>query len=173
MSKKRKYQMEDYEDFIDSTHKLMEDLVSQFKTSAELSDVPTNYLLNKWDSCFCFGKPKGEKSNGKIVGMPEGCDGHILLFGSSGIGKTSGVIIPTTMAWDGTFVVNDIKGDTSDFYLEALNHGNKKRPCIVFNPIDRATPSYDPFSLIRKESPDRLVQLLWPIVFAFFSEPDR
>lgn len=171
MSKKRKYQMEDYEDFIDSMHKVIEDLVSQFKPSAELSDVPTNYLLNKWESCFCFGKPKGEKSKGKIVGMPSGCDGHLMLIGSSGIGKTSGVIIPTTMAWDGPLIVNDIKGDISDGYLEKQNHGNTKRPCIIFNPIDRATPSYDPFSLIRKESPDRLVQLLWPIVFAFFPNP--
>lgn len=76
-----------------------------------------------------------------------------------------------SIAWDGPLIVNDIKGDISDGYLKNLNHDNTKRPCIVFNPLDRATPSYDPFSLIRKESPDRLVQLLWPIVFAFFPNP--
>lgn len=167
----KKHQIEYCEDYIDSTRDLLDNLMSQFKSSATLSAVPNDYLLNKRNSCICFGKPKDDQFQNTIVGMPEGYDGHLLIIGGSGSGKSSGILKPTITTWDGALICNDIKGELSDYYLENVNQGIAKRPCIIFNPMDRESPSYDPFSVIRRENQDRLVQLLWPIVFAFFPNP--
>jgi len=37
------------------------------------------------------------KSNGKYATMPESTDGHILIVGGAGSGKTAAVAIPTLM----------------------------------------------------------------------------
>lgn len=160
--------IEQYEDLIDSMQDHLENLMSQFKSSATLSAVPNDYLLNKRESCFCFGKSKDDQSQKIIVGMPEGCDGHLLIIGGSGSGKSSGILKPTITTWDGALICNDIKGELSDYNLELKNQGIIKRPFIVFNPMDSESPSYDPFSFIRKVGQDHVVQLMWNIVFAVF-----
>ena len=60
------------------------------------------------DSGFFFGtkyEPNG------YVGKPASQDGHILVAGVPGSGKSMGVVIPTLMTWRGSQVVLDIKGN--------------------------------------------------------------
>ena len=44
---------------------------------------------------------------------PEQDEGHILVMGPSGTGKTSALLIPTLRSWQGTALVVDISGDIS------------------------------------------------------------
>ena len=164
----KKHQIEYCEDYIDSMRDLLDNLMSQFKSSATLSAIPNDYIFTKRASGFCFGKSKDDQSQKIIVGMPQGNDGHLLIIGGSGSGKSSGILKPTITTWDGALICNDIKGELSDYNLELKNQGIIKRPFIVYNPMDRESPSYDPFSLIRKMGQDQLVQLMWNIVFAIF-----
>ena len=57
---------------------------------------------------------------------PEQDEGHILVMGPSGTGKTSALLIPTLRSWQGTALVVDISGDIS----ANVNTPNK----IIFDP---------------------------------------
>lgn len=61
---------------------------------------------HKKASGVLFGKKKG-----KIVYSPSDAEGHIAVFGGSGLGKTSAILIPTLQSWTGTSFVVDISGD--------------------------------------------------------------
>lgn len=47
----------------------------------------------------------------KLVCSPTNAEGHIAVFGGSGLGKTSALLIPTLQAWQGTSFTIDISGD--------------------------------------------------------------
>ena len=51
------------------------------------------------------------KLGGKYVTMPETTDGHILIIGGAGSGKTAAVAIPTLLSWKGRAFAIDIKGE--------------------------------------------------------------
>jgi len=44
---------------------------------------------------------------------PSHAEGHIAVFGGSGLGKTSALLIPTLQSWDGCSLTIDISGDIS------------------------------------------------------------
>lgn len=51
---------------------------------------------------------------GKIyVGKPQDVDGHVLVLGGAGSGKSSCIVIPSMGTWGGTFFAIDIKGELS------------------------------------------------------------
>ena len=78
-----------------------------------------------------FGKEKGA-----VFFSPVNNEGHIAVFGGSGSGKTSGLLIPTLRSWTGTSLVIDISGDISS----NCNIHNK----IIFEP---ANPHSIPFNI--------------------------
>lgn len=57
---------------------------------------------------FIFGK-LGKKK----VFLQSSGEGHIIVFGGSGKGKTSALLIPSLRAWKGSFFAIDISGDIS------------------------------------------------------------
>ena len=63
---------------------------------------------DKHGNGFIFGK-KGRKE----VYLPDSAEGHISVFGGSGKGKTSALLIPSLRAWIGSFFAIDISGDIS------------------------------------------------------------
>ena len=78
-------------------------------------------------------KPKSQARGivfGKRLGLraysPEQDEGHILVLGPSGTGKTSALLIPTLRSWQGTALVVDISGDIA----ANVNTANK----IIFDP---------------------------------------
>ena len=93
---------------------------------------------------------------------PEQDEGHILVMGPSGTGKTSALLIPTLRSWQGTALVVDISGDIS----ANVNTQNK----IIFDPTADDCIPYDVFASInsitdeteRQEGLEQLAYLLLP-----------
>ena len=53
----------------------------------------------------------GKYAFNKLVCSPTNAEGHIAVFGGSGLGKTFALLIPTLQAWQGTSFTIDISGD--------------------------------------------------------------
>ena len=111
------------------------------------------------------GKAQGVllgKKYGQLAYSPEQDEGHILVMGPSGTGKTSALLIPTLRSWQGTALVVDISGDIS-----ANVHTENK---IIFDPTAADCIPYDVFASIdaapddteRQERLEQLAYLLLP-----------
>lgn len=102
------------------------------------------------------------KKFGLLAYSPEQDEGHILVLGPSGTGKTSALLIPTLRSWQGTALVVDISGDIS-----ANVHTENK---IIFDPTAADCIPYDVFASIdaapddteRQERLEQLAYLLLP-----------
>lgn len=102
------------------------------------------------------------KKFGLLAYSPEQDEGHILVMGPSGTGKTSALLIPTLRSWQGTALVVDVSGDIS----ANVNTPNK----IVFDPTAENCIPYDVFAAInavtdeteRQERLEQLAYLLLP-----------
>jgi len=89
---------------------------------------------------FVFGK-----HNGSYVVKPEDRDGHILVVGGVGRGKSTCIAMPTLRAWKSPVFAIDIKG-------ELFTYANKYRTRMkVFNPQDKSSNAYgyDPYAFLR------------------------
>lgn len=99
------------------------------------------------DSGFFFGGMNQFEPDG-YIGMPQGAEGHILVAGGSGSGKSS-MAKATLTAWGGAICATDIKGELSEWYVrlseESLQAGRILRPYIIFDPMQDDGPAYDPF----------------------------
>jgi type IV secretion system protein VirD4 len=81
-------------------------------------------------------------SDRRVLGKPVEKDGHILVVGGAGSGKSACIAIPTLKYfWPGRFVAVDIKGELAE---------KSGRDAVVFNPLNPDTEGYDPFYLARK-----------------------
>lgn len=128
-----------------------------------------NHLPNPFARRNIVYRPK-EKAQGVLLGKkfglmaysPEQDEGHILVMGPSGTGKTSALLIPTLRSWQGTALVVDISGDIS-----ANVHTENK---IIFDPTAADCIPYDAFASIdaapddteRQERLEQLAYLLLP-----------
>ena len=104
-------------------------------------DGDTALLVTASDLCgVVFGKLKA-----RFIVKPEMSDGHILIIGGAGSGKTSGIAIPTLMSWKNRIFAIDIKGELYEKTKSARSVANIK----VFNPTDRSAYGYDPYYMLR------------------------
>ena len=88
-------------------------------------DNNTNVMLKESSRDSAEGIIFGiEKRN--LVFSPTNAEGHISVFGGSGVGKTSAILIPTLLKWKGTSLTIDISGDIS----KNVNMENK----LVYQP---------------------------------------
>lgn len=99
----------------------------------------TQYGLSKQIHGVVFGKRFGDL----LCYSPEQNEGHIAVFGPSGKGKTSSLLIPTLRHWEGTALVIDVSGDIG----ANVNMKNK----IEFEPSKKNTPPYNVFASIDAE----------------------
>lgn len=82
------------------------------------------------------------KQAGKYITKPENRDGHILIIGGAGSGKSSCVAIPSLLSWKERVFAIDIKG-------ELYEKTRSRRPnAKVFNPLSASSPGYNPFYLL-------------------------
>ena len=86
------------------------------------------------------------KYHGKYVCRPVEQDGHYLIVGGSGSGKSSALIIPTLL------INNDVPAFVLDIKGELSRLAKKKGDARVhiFNPNDRRSYGYDPFYSLKK-----------------------
>ncbi len=102
-------------------------------------DNKTNVILKESSRDSAEGIIFGiEKRN--LVFSPTNAEGHISVFGGSGVGKTSAILIPTLLKWKGTSLTIDISGDISkNVNIEnklVYQPGNADIPYNVFYQID-------------------------------------
>ena len=119
------------------------------------------------DSGFFFGMMKESwRYIGIVSGVIEGewryigkratQDGHILIVGDPGRGKTASQVIPTMSTWEGIQVIIDVKGNLSDCWKKLNNHKGKK--VLVFNPNNPESCHYDPFLFLKHGEKEDLVE---------------
>ena len=127
-----------------------------YRPEREGNNIPSNMLkFNRKDTGFFFGtKLKGGifgfYSNFYYVGKPTDADGHVVVVGGAGSGKSSCIAIPTLETWQGSIYAIDIKGELSDFY--AKMDKPDKRPYIIFDPTNNESIGYDPYYLLRNST---------------------
>lgn len=103
------------------------------------------------------------------IGKPADEDGHILVFGGSGSGKSSCLAVPALQEWPGRFFAIDIKGELLRETASCTAH---KHPYKVFNfSRDSRHSGYDPFDLLRTGDQDDLVQHAREIAQAIIPVP--
>jgi len=93
-------------------------------------------------------------------------DGHIMIVGGVGSGKTSCIAIPTLFSWNESVFAVDIKSE-----LYAKTKHNPNRITMQFNPLDPHTLGYDPFYLLKHTT--NQVQEAQAIAHALIPLPPR
>ena len=167
MKKKKKYNrwVGDDEYRADKYNYSEYQLAEQQRESVENnSRVPPSLSLNKnKDPGFCFGTSNNNAPT-QYIGFSQGTEGNILVAGGNGSGKSVGIIKPTLATWSGALCVTDVKGELSDFYAKLHKMGIAKRPYKIFNPF-KYSLAYDPFSWLRQDRAENLLNNIWEIVF--------
>lgn len=97
------------------------------------------------------------KVNGTLIQKPATMDGHVLVVGGSGTGKSKSVAIPSLLHWPGTGLCVDIKGELS----AATAHTRDK--AIIFSTEERKA-RYNPLKFISEiEDVQEMARLLFPV----------
>ena len=102
---------------------------------------PKEFLKNKSQG-FVFGKHRHLWREPQYFCKDEQTDGHILIVGGAGSGKSSGLAIPSLRSWQQRIFAIDIKGELAA--ATAHKPGQRK----VFNPMQPDSYGYDPFYLL-------------------------
>lgn len=140
---------------------------------ATFGEYPWALRHNEYqDAAIFFGTRPGSCLQ-RFVGKAPGKDGHVLVVGGAGSGKSSCIAIPTLRNWPGTFVAIDVKGD---LLQNAASFAEAKHPLKVFSfsknhPPDRQFARFDPFYLLREDIEDNLVQNAREIAQAIIPVP--
>lgn len=116
--------------------------------------IPEVLEMGLYDESGVFFGTKYEPNG--FVGKPANEDGHILITGFPGSGKTMGIVIPTMMTWRGCQIILDVKCDLYRYWLQLNKHTGKK--VLVFGPGGPAGYGcrYDPYALLRQGGTDNL-----------------
>jgi len=72
---------------------------------------------------------------------------HVMAFAPTRSGKGVGLVVPTLLAWTGSAVIHDIKGENW-----TLTAGWRSRfsHCLLFNPTDPRSARYNPLLEVRR-----------------------
>lgn len=105
-----------------------------------------------------------------FIGKSQKEDGHILVIGSPGCHKTTGVILPTILTWKGTFFAVDIKGDISDFCIHHYDEIAYPTITIDFANSERSV-HFDPFKKLHTDGEKELVSNARELALAIIPTP--
>jgi type IV secretion system protein VirD4 len=105
------------------------------------------------DSGFFFGM-KSERN--KCVGKPSHIDGHYIVCGFLGSGKTNAIVIPSMMTWRGTQIIIDVKGNLYSYWKKLNKYSGKKVKVIRPGAPKDNNCRYDPFSFLKHGGTDNL-----------------
>lgn len=108
-----------------------------------------------------FGK-KGHS----LIYSPTQQEGHVAVFGGSGLGKTSALLIPTLRSWDGTSFTIDISGDI------CRNVDMKRK--MIYEPANPNSVPYNIFGTIdQMDDEDDRNEALEEIAFLLMPDDER
>jgi len=100
----------------------------------------------------------------EFIGKPAHKDGHILVTGIPGSGKTQAIVIPTMMTWKGSQIIVDVKGGLYKHWLLFNKpHGKKIK---VFSPGSQESCRYDPYAPLRYGGENNLASNARDLAFA-------
>lgn len=136
-------------------------MIKKKKFQEQIEDIACRYVDNSCDNYesrrIAAGIPlaiRGTYLDAQLVGIPQGREGHAIIFGGSGSGKSTGPIMAALNAWKGGIVVTDPKGELYRNYKDLYDKGLVERPPLLFDPTQTATVRYDPFWLLRQDKDD-------------------
>ncbi|MBD5112358.1 MAG: type IV secretory system conjugative DNA transfer family protein [Ruminococcaceae bacterium] len=113
---------------------------------------------------------RGTYSDAQLVGIPQGREGHAIIFGGSGSGKSTGPIMAALNTWEGGMVVTDPKGELYRYYKDLYDNRLVERPPLLFDPTQADSIKYDPFWFLAQNEDD-LVSNISEIVHAMIPMP--
>lgn len=134
-------------------------------SAAPKNEIPQEMLLGRNTPGVFFGSLDNSWKS-QYVGMRQGTDGHIMVIGGSGSGKSSGIAKPTLQTWKGAIFALDVKGELSDCYGYLYRQKLVERPYIVIDFTDIEGPSYDPFQWLSQDGNDNLFANIKELVFS-------
>ena len=116
----------------------------------------TTYGSARWAEHEEIERAGLTKADGVFLGRTADKDGdylrhagpeHVMAFAPTRSGKGVGLVIPTLLAWLGSTVVHDIKGENW-----TLTAGWRSRfsHCLLFNPTDARSAAYNPLLEVRR-----------------------
>lgn len=129
----------------------------------------TEFMYPKVNQQMLTNKPEGVvfgKNRNKYVRKRPDEDGHVLIIGGSGSGKSSCLIIPTLLVSKdiGSFCI-DIKGELS---YKASEYTDSRT--VVFNPLDRFSYGYDVFYMLDDKSGNqKIFETIQNVVYSLIS----
>jgi type IV secretion system protein VirD4 len=106
--------------------------ISLFKTREHFK-LPKELKTGKG---VIFGKIRG-----KTISKPENLEGHTLVIGGAGSGKSTCIAIPTLLNWTGHILAIDLKGELSKIT------GTQRKNIKIFNPQDVNSYTYNPLQI--------------------------
>jgi len=109
-----------------------------FIPKKEKQGIQANYKAVSNDSGVTFGRKKGN-----LITKSENEDGHILVIGGAGSGKSSCIAIPSLLTWNQRVFAIDIKGELNNKTC------NYRESSIVFSPENIDSPTFDPFKALQ------------------------
>lgn len=83
------------------------------------------------------------KMGRKLITKPPKVEGHSLIVGGTGTGKSRGIVIPSLLKWEGSALVMDIKGELSKITSDRRTEYGK---VYIFNPEGEGH-CYDPIKI--------------------------
>ena len=124
---------------------------------------PPKELFTPNNQGFIFGEYRRSFCKPRYFFKDEYTDGHILICGGAGSGKSSSLAIPSLLAWQSAIFAVDIKGELSA--ATANKSGERK----IFNPMLPDTWGVDGFYALRHS--DNPTQAAHEIAAALVPEP--
>ena len=103
--------------------------------------------------------------------LVDGGQSHVLVCAPTGAGKGVGVVIPNLLAWPGSAVVLDVKGE--NFARTAGFRAACGQRVINFAPLAARSHRFNPLDRVRDAAPERRVSLLEAMALTLLPDPDR
>ena len=110
-------------------------------TETTTSPTANEKLMSTYRHGIFFGVQEG-----KYIIKSESQDGHVMVVGGSGSGKTSCIAIPTLRRWKGQVFAIDIKGE---LYEKTKKQRSISSIIRVFNPQDENAYGYNPYMFLK------------------------
>jgi type IV secretion system protein VirD4 len=120
---------------------------------ANLKSQATTYGSARWADTRDVRTAELLNDKGVVLGLYDGRylrhDGpeHVLAVAPTRSGKGVGLVVPTLLAWSGSAVIHDIKGEN---WVLTAGWRAKFSHCLLFDPTDPQSARFNPLLEVRK-----------------------